>query len=273
MTSRIVTRTLTNLLPKTCLPATRASEALQSKPSKSVQNRSREAFPHPQHPPASPAEASRADIKKHTKIIMQNHATPCKIKQNHVTFFQRKPCRNKPTICTDPENARPTKKNWDGGARAPEANGPVVLNLRRGPGLLLRADGQLTRRACGPQQELRLLLICKGPTTTSCCATGRRSLCGHNKYYEYLVHVPVSIRGRRRGLPSSYKVEDAGVVQPEVQHGTTAEVPARNTLAFSPAGPAYAPPCWCRRKGIFKEHQFIGRTSTDKKKTSRKTLQ
>ena len=71
--------------------------------------------------------------------------------------------------CTDPEDARPTKKNWarkkrmaswarqrqqiteaaDGGARARTgADGAVVLNLRRGPGayaLLSRADGQLTR--------------------------------------------------------------------------------------------------------------------------------
>ena len=84
-------------------------------------------------------------------------------------FFSAKPCKKLPTICTDPESARPTKKtgpvkkrmaSWarqrqqiteaaDGGARARTgADGAVVLNLRRGPGayaLLSRTDGQLTR--------------------------------------------------------------------------------------------------------------------------------
>ena len=107
------------------------------------------------------------------------------------------------------ENA--TKKNWarkkrmaswarqrqqiteaaDGGARARTgADGAVVLNLRRGPGayaLLSRADGQLTRAGQHYYSHLGLRPPSKdfdynqpsarGPTTTSCCATGRRSSC------------------------------------------------------------------------------------------------
>ena len=80
----------------------------------------------------------------------------------------------------------------DGGARARTgADGAVVLNLWRGPGayaLLLRADGQLTRAGQHYYSHLGLRppskdfdynqpLIREGPTTTSCCATGRRSLC------------------------------------------------------------------------------------------------
>ena len=101
----------------------------------------------------------------------------------------------------------------DGGARARTgADGAVVLNLRRGPAayaLLSRADGQLTRAGqhyyshLGPaaaQQELRLQ---RGPTTTSCCATGRHRLTKlgkgffRDKYCKYLVHVPVIIRSGR----------------------------------------------------------------------------
>ena len=80
----------------------------------------------------------------------------------------------------------------DGGARARTgADGAVVLNLRRGPGayaLLSRADGQLTRAGQHYYSHLGLRPPSKdfdytspssarGPTTTSCCATGRRSSC------------------------------------------------------------------------------------------------
>ena len=89
-----------------------------------------------------------------------------------------------------PENARPGKKNWprekrmaswarqrqqiteaaDGGARArTEADGAVVLNLRRGPGayaLLSRADGQLTRAS----------------TTTWACASTTTALIREGPY-------------------------------------------------------------------------------------------
>ena len=143
--------------------------------------------PAPQHPPspaeaspASPAEASRAGHKK----AHQNHAKPCNTMQNQAkschakikqcekivqnelflrsvhtctpcsnSSFQRKTVRNKlPTICTDPESARPGKKNWprkkrmaswarqrqqiteaaDGGARAcTGADGAVVPGGQR----------------------------------------------------------------------------------------------------------------------------------------------
>ena len=117
----------------------------------------------------------------------------------------------------------------DGGARARTgADGAVALNLRRGPGayaLLSRADGQLTRAGQHYYSHLGLRPLARtstttspssarGPTTTSCCATGRRSSCApcraestgsrassRNKYYEYLAHVPVIIRGRRRRPP------------------------------------------------------------------------
>ena len=203
---------------------------------------------------------------------MQHHAKSChaKIKQCkkrakrysrpyiHVHpaviafFFQRKTVRNKLPghTCTDPEDARPTKKNWarkkrmaswarqrqqiteaaDGGARARTgADGAVVLNLRRGPGayaLLSRADGQLTRAGQHYYSHLGLRppskdfdynqpLICEGPNDYILLRNGQkklvRSLQGgerrltklgkgffRDKYYEYLVHVPVIIRGRRR---------------------------------------------------------------------------
>ena len=108
----------------------------------------------------------------------------------------------------------------DGGARAHA----VALNLRRGPGayaLLSRADGQLTRAGQHYYSHLGLRppskdfdynqpLIREG-----CCATGRRSFVRslqggehrltklgkgffRDKYYEYLIHVPVIIRSRRR---------------------------------------------------------------------------
>ena len=92
------------------------------------------------------------------------------------SIFQRKPVRNKLPghTCTDPEDARPTKKNWarkkrmaswarqrqqiteaaDGGARARTgADGAVVLNLRRGPGAYALARG----RAADPRGAALLL--------------------------------------------------------------------------------------------------------------------
>ena len=118
----------------------------------------------------------------------------------------------------------------DGGARARTgADGAVVLNLRRGPGayaLLSRADGQLTRAGQHYYSHLGLRppskdfdynqpLIRKGPNDYILLRNGQkklvRSLQGgehrltklgkgffRDKYYEYLVHVPVIIRGRRR---------------------------------------------------------------------------
>ena len=104
-----------------------------------------------------------------------------------------------------------------------------MLNLRRGPGayaLLSRADGQLTRAGQRYYSHLGLRppskdfdynqpLIREGPNDYILLRNGRkklvRSLQGgehrltklgkgffRDKYYEYLVHVPVIIRGRRR---------------------------------------------------------------------------
>ena len=104
-----------------------------------------------------------------------------------------------------------------------------MLNLRRGPGayaLLSRADGQLTRAGQHYYSHLGLRppskdfdynqpLIREGPNDYILLRNGRkklvRSLQGgehrltklgkgffRDKYYEYLVHVPVIIRGRRR---------------------------------------------------------------------------
>ena len=118
----------------------------------------------------------------------------------------------------------------DGGARARTgADGAVALNLRRGPGayaLLSRADGQLTRAGQHYYSHLGLRppskdfdynqpLIREGPNDYILLRNGRkklvRSLQGgehrltklgkgffRHKYYKYLVHVPVIIRGRRR---------------------------------------------------------------------------
>ena len=118
----------------------------------------------------------------------------------------------------------------DGGARARTgADGAVVLNLRRGPGayaLLSRADGQLTRAGQHYYSHLGLRppskdfdynqpLIREGPNDYILLRNGRkklvRSLQGgehrltklgkgffRDKFYEYLVHVPVIIRNRRR---------------------------------------------------------------------------
>ena len=118
----------------------------------------------------------------------------------------------------------------DGGARARTgADGAVVLNLRRGPGayaLLSRADGQLTRAGQHYYSHLGLWppskdfdynqpLIREGPNEYILLRNGQKKLvCSlqggehrltklgksffRDKYYEYLVHVPVIIRGRRR---------------------------------------------------------------------------
>ena len=118
----------------------------------------------------------------------------------------------------------------DGGARARTgADGAVVLNLRRGPGayaLLSRADGQLTRAGQHYYSHLGLRppskdfdynqpIIREGPNDYILLRNGQkklvRSLQGgehrltklgkgffRDKYYEYLVHVPAIIRGRRR---------------------------------------------------------------------------
>ena len=118
----------------------------------------------------------------------------------------------------------------DGGARARTgADGAVVLNLRRGPGayaLLSCADGQLTWAGQRYYSHLGLRppskdfdynqpLIREGPNDYILLRNGQkklvRSLQGGNrrltklgkgffrdKYYEYLVHVPVIIRGRQR---------------------------------------------------------------------------
>ena len=111
----------------------------------------------------------------------------------------------------------------DGGARARTgADGAVVLNLRRGPG----ADGQLTWAGQHYYSHLGLRppskdfdynqpLIREGPNDYILLRNGQkklvRSLQGgehrltklgkgffRDKYYEYLVHAPVIIRGRRR---------------------------------------------------------------------------
>ena len=143
-------------------------------------------------------------------------------------FFSAKPCKklfSSARAGMAGENARPTKKNWprkkrmaswarqrqqiteaaDGGARARTgADGAVVLNLRRGPGayaLLSRADGQLTRAGQHYYSHLGL----RPPSRDSCapCREEHRltklgkGFC-RDKYYEYLVHVLVIIRGRRR---------------------------------------------------------------------------
>ena len=109
------------------------------------------------------------------------------------------------------------------------ADGAVVLNLRRGPGayaLLSRANGQLTRAGQHYYSHLGLRppskdfdynqpLIREGSNDYILLRNGQkklvRSLQGgehrltklgkgffRDKYYEYLVHVPVIIRGRRR---------------------------------------------------------------------------
>ena len=68
---------------------------------------------------------------------------------------------------------------------------------RPGSAALARADGQLTRAACPSKNfDYNQPLIRKGPTTRP-LRNGQkklvRSLRGffRNKYYEYLVHVPV----------------------------------------------------------------------------------
>ena len=99
-----------------------------------------------------------------------------------------------------------------------------MLNLRRGPGayaLLSRADGQLTRLLLPPgpaaaQQGLRLQPAphprgaqrlhpaAQRAEEARALPAGRRAPADlgkgffRDKYYEYLVHVPVIIRGRRR---------------------------------------------------------------------------
>ena len=101
-----------------------------------------------------------------------------------------------------------------------------MLNLRRGPGayaLLLRADGQLTRPGQRYYSHLGLRppskdfdynqpphprgaqLLCNGQTKLVRSLQGgehRLTKLGkgffRDKYYEYLVHVPVIIWGRRR---------------------------------------------------------------------------
>ena len=110
------------------------------------------------------------------------------------------------------------------------ADGSVVLNLHRGAGayaLLARTDGQLTRAGQHYYSHLGLRpptkdfdynqpLIREGPNDYILLRNGQkklvRSLEGdgehrltklgkaffRDKYYEYLVHVPVVIRGRRR---------------------------------------------------------------------------
>ena len=124
-------------------------------------------------------------------------------------FFQRKTVRNKPfcrplRASMPGENARPSKKKlaakkeWlgkrttadhgGGGARAcTEADGAVVLNLRRGSGayvLLLRADGQLTRAArttttwtCGLPARSAPFLVFSGtaPKNMPCFEGGLRA--------------------------------------------------------------------------------------------------
>ena len=118
----------------------------------------------------------------------------------------------------------------DGGARARTgADGAVVLNLRRGPGayaLLSRADGQLTRAGQHYYSHLGLRppskdfdynqpLIREGPNDYILLRNGQkklvRSLQGGehrltklgDKYYEYLVHVPVSAAGGTRPRATS----------------------------------------------------------------------
>ena len=130
-----------------------------------------------------------------------------------------------------PGRMRQPKKNWarkkrmaswarqrqqiteaaDGGARARTgADGAVVLNLRRGPGayaLLSRADGQLTRAGQHYYSHLGLRppskdfdynqpLIREGPNDYSRRLTKLGKGFFRDKYYEYLVHVPVIIRQR-----------------------------------------------------------------------------
>ena len=92
-----------------------------------------------------------------------------------------------------------------------------MLNLRRGPGayaLLSRADGQLTRAGQHYYSHLGLRppskdfdynqpLIREGPNDYILLRNGqKKTKLGkgffRDKYYEYLVHVPVIIRGRRR---------------------------------------------------------------------------
>ena len=191
-------------------------------------------------------QAMRKNVQNELLLRSVHTCTPC----SNSIFFSAKPCKKLPTICTDPESARPGKKNWarkkrmaswarqrqqiteaaDGGARARTgADGAVVLNLRRGPGayaLLSRADGQLTRAGQHYYSHLGLRppskdfdynqpLIREGPNDYILLRNGQkqlvRSLQGgehrltklgkgffRDKYYEYLVHVPVIIRNRRR---------------------------------------------------------------------------
>ena len=97
------------------------------------------------------------------------------------------------------------------------ADGSVVLNLHRGAGayaLLARTDGQLTRAGQHYYSHLGLRpptkdfdynqpLIREG-LVRSLEGDGEHRLTKlgkaffRDKYYEYLVHVPVVIRGRRR---------------------------------------------------------------------------
>ena len=120
----------------------------------------------------------------------------------------------------------------DGGARARTgADGAVVLNLRRGPGadaLLSRADGQLTRAGQHYYSHLGLRppskdfdynqsLIREGPNDYILLRNGQKKLVRSlraestgqgllpRKYYEYLVHVPVIIRGAVGGTGAGYE--------------------------------------------------------------------
>ena len=148
----------------------------------------------------------------------------------HVSGRMRQPKKNwarKKRMASWARQRQQITEAADGGARARTgADGAVVLNLRRGPGayaLLSRADGQLTRAGQHYYPHLGLRppskdfdynqpLIREGPNDYILLRNGQkklvRSLQGgehrltklgkgffRDKYYEYLVHVPVIIRG------------------------------------------------------------------------------
>ena len=234
--------------------------------------------------------------KNHAKIVQNELSSVYRHTDYTNRIFQRKTVRNKLHTCTDPEDARPTKKTgpvkkeWQVGrdndsrsrslrTAAPglargRMDGAVVLNLRRGPGayaLLSRADGQLTRAGQHYYSHLGLRppskdfdynqpLIREGPNDHILLRNGQkklvRSLQGgehrltklgkgffRDKCYEYLVHVPVIIRGRcaAGGTASAGTVNELGGATRHPAHLTEEQVAQRVRqqveASLDPGGP------------------------------------
>ena len=178
------------------------------------------------------------------EILLQavHTCTPC---SNSIFSAQNRVKSSRPYVHVSGRMRQP-KKNWarkkrmaswarqrqqiteaaDGGARARTgADGAVVLNLRRGRAALGRQLRALPPGPAASQQGLRLQPAPHPRGAQRLLRNGQkklvRSLQGgehrltklgkgffRDKYYEYLVHVPVIIRGRRRNAGAGYERRD-----------------------------------------------------------------